>query len=150
MISPTNSPDVDIECQAMDLLQRVAAFGFSMSKKVGKEEFIQMMNEGALDHQQAANEIMQLIEADVSRREQLLLDEYSWDSWSVGWGDDDKHRRQLVLIRGGKVAFKEVVVDGEFCRCEPYRHGWPTVNSCIVTWAKTQIAKRQPLKGEEL
>lgn len=71
------------------------------------------------------------------------LSEYSWDSWSVGWGDDEKHRRQLVLIQQGKVVFREVLVDGEFCQCEPYRHGWPTVESCIETWAKIHIAKRE-------
>lgn len=68
--------------------------------------------------------------------------EYSWDAWPLGWDSENEehHKRQLVLIRGGKIVDQEIVVDGEFCRCEPYRHGWPTLNTCIETWAKNRIA----------
>lgn len=85
------------------------------------------------------DKIMSLLEeADRKARE-----EYSWDSWPIGWSEDENHRRSLVLIKNGKIVAHEVVVDGMFCKCEPYRHGWPTVEACIETWAKARIAEPQ-------
>ena len=67
-LKPSNS--VQLELHIMELLQGVAQFGFAMSGKVDRYEFLEMVNDGALDHQEAAHKIMQLIEAEATRQKQ--------------------------------------------------------------------------------
>ncbi len=59
--------DKKLEVALMELFCRSEEFGRVFLTRVSKEEFAKSVNDGALDHQQAAHEAMQLITADRKR-----------------------------------------------------------------------------------
>ena len=67
-MTPTEQ-DKKLEVALMELFCRSEEFGRVFLTRVSKEEFAKSVNSGALDHQQAAHEAMQLITADRKRVE---------------------------------------------------------------------------------
>ncbi len=65
-MTPTEQ-DKKLEVALMELFCRSEEFGRVFLTRVSKEEFAKSVNDGALDHQQAAHEAMQLITADRKR-----------------------------------------------------------------------------------
>ena len=65
-MTPTEQ-DKKLEVALMELFCRSEEFGRVFLTRVSKEEFAKSVNSGALDHQQAAHEAMQLITADRKR-----------------------------------------------------------------------------------
>lgn len=65
-MTPTEQ-DKKLEVALMELFCRSEEFGRVFLTRVSKEEFAKSVNGGALDHQQAAHEAMQLITADRKR-----------------------------------------------------------------------------------
>lgn len=65
-MTPTGQ-DRKLEVALMELFCRSEEFGRVFLTCVSKEEFAKSVNSGALDHQQAAHEAMQLITADRKR-----------------------------------------------------------------------------------
>ena len=74
-MTPTEQ-DKKLEIALMELFCRNEEFGRTFFTCASKEEFAEAVNGGALDHQQAAHEAMQLITADRKRVElEARLDE---------------------------------------------------------------------------
>ena len=65
-MTPTEQ-DKKLEVALMELFCRSEEFGRVFLTRVSKEEFAKSVNDGALDHQQAAHEAMQLITTDRKR-----------------------------------------------------------------------------------
>ena len=77
-MTPTEQ-DKKLEVALMELFCRSEEFGRVFLTRVSKEEFAKSVNDGALDHQQAAHEAMKLITAD---RKRVAL-EARIDEWNL-------------------------------------------------------------------
>ncbi|MHD0307376.1 hypothetical protein [Rhodococcus erythropolis] len=65
----TNLTREELEMQFIELFSGVSAYGYSWSKKVTIEEYIKMLHDGAIDHQEAAHKAMQLIDTYTQAKE---------------------------------------------------------------------------------
>lgn len=89
----TNLTREELEMQFIELFSGVSSYGYSWSKKVSMQEFIKMLDDGAIDHQEAAHKAMQLIDTYTQAKEreariasvQLYMDTCEDNSVDPSW-----------------------------------------------------------------
>lgn len=109
----TNLTREELEMQFIELFSGVSSYGYSWSKKVSMQEFIKMLDDGAIDHQEAAHKAMKLIDTYTQAKErEARLDELgnadiAMDFWGINemeeWDDYYKERSTKLLSDKEKI-----------------------------------------------
>lgn len=79
--STTNLTREELEMQFIELFNSASSYGYSWSKKVSMQEFIKMLDDGAIDHQEAAHKAMRLIDTYTQAKEReakIAENRYHW------------------------------------------------------------------------
>lgn len=108
IVSKSNADD-ELEMKLMDLFIATEQFGQHFLTGSTKEEFADAVNNGALDHQEAAHKAMQLIQAQDKQRDiETRIDENKY--WKRRYGEHsdadtaffDSRIAELEALKGAK------------------------------------------------